>query len=457
MAKLILPIHSNRRGQSIQSRLVNCYAEKSAALAKGPITLIGCPGINALGTLPTTPYRGSAVFGTELYAVGGAVLYRISSTGATTSIGAILGGGLVSMAENRDALSIYTDSSDYTYDGSTLAVITDVDKRVSELVDVIEGYIVSIETGSDRFFTSELGNSDSFVATDFGTASLEPDVLVSLLVDKARLVLFGSKTLEMWFVIGGSGFPLGRVPSGVAETGCIAAFSPVKLADGVFFVDQDRIPRQLLGIQTRKISSHAIDQVFRQINNPVNIFGFSYVTEGHQFYCLTTDRGTFVFDIATGEWHERRSLGLSRWRIDDVINVYNTQVAFDSESGQFGTVDEILTTEFGNAIRMEWTYPTVYAEGRIARHRRLETHCEVGGAAAGATSSELGLEISDDGGNTFVDVGSTRSLGLTGEFNEVPIWTKLGSSRNRAYRHYISDAVRRLVADTQLEVDGGRL
>ena len=456
MAKLILPIHSNRRGQSIQSRLVNCYAEQSAAQAKAPITLLGCPGVKALGTLPTVSYRGSEVFNNELYAVGGAILYRIATDGTTTSIGTIEGKERVSMAENRDALSIYTTGVDYTYDGTTLAEITDPDKRLSRLVDVIEGFIVAIEIGSDRFYTSELGKSSTFVATDFATAASEPDVLISLLVDKSRLILFGSKTLEMWFVIGGSGFPLGRVPNGIAETGCIAEFSPIKFADGVYFVDHDRIPRRLLGIQPAKISSNAIDEEFRQITDPTNIFAFSYVTEGHQFYCLTTDRGSFIYDIATSEWHERRSLGLSRWRIDDVINVYNKQIAFDSESGQFGTIDETLSTEFGDGIRMEWTYPTVYAEGRIARHRRLETQCDLGGATAGA-SSEIGLELSDDGGKIFVDVGSTRSLGKTGEYLAAPIWTKLGSSNNRVYRHYISDAVRRLIADTQLEVEGGRL
>lgn len=456
MAKLILPIHSNRRGQSIQARLVNCYAEQSAALAKAPITLFGCPGVKALGTLATTPYRGSEIFKNELYAVGGGTLYKIDSLGATTSIGTIEGKQQVTMAENRDALSIYTSGADYTYDGVTLAAITDPDKRASKLVDVISGYVVAVESGSDRFFTSELGKSTSFVATDFGTAAAEPDLLISLLVDKSRVILFGSITLEMWFVIGGSGFPLGQVPNGVAEIGCIAEFSPIKLADGVFFVDQDRIPRRLLGLQLAKISSHAIDQEFRQISNPTRIFGFSYTTEGHQFYCLTTDRGTFIYDVATGEWHERKSLGLTRWRIDDVTSAYNMQIAFDSESGQFGTIDETLNTEFGDAIRMEWAYPTVWAEGRIARHRRLEISATVGKAAA-SDSPVMGLEISDDGGETFVDVGSTRSLGKTGEYFEAPIWTKLGSSRNRIYRPYISDAVRRVIADTQLEVDGGRL
>jgi len=66
------------------------------------------------------------------------------------------------------------------------------------------------------------------------------------------------------------------------------------------------------------------------------------------------------------------------------------------------------------------------------------------------------MDISDDGGKTW-EALPTRSLGLTGEYNEVPIWTNLGSSRNRVYRGWISDSIERGVFDTQLEVEGGRL
>lgn len=468
MARLILPIHSNRRGQAVQSRLVNCYAEQSAAGAKGPITLVGCPGVEQKGTLPETPFRGWGIMGGRLFAAAGNNIYQIFPDWTTrvvnmAGVTPFKPSGRVSFAENRDGLNVYTDTDDFFLDPSfgnppgDLQYISDADKRISPaVVDVIEGYTVSIEKGSDRFYTSNLGDSTAFTATDFGTAASEPDELVTLLVDKARLILFGQSTLEMWFVGNAIGFPLARVPNGIAETGCIAAFSPVKMGEGMYFLDMDKVPRTLVGISPQKISSHAIDEEFRQITNPEDVVGFHYHSEGHQFYCLTTSRGTFIFDAQTGEWHERKSLGLDRWRVDDVAQAYNQQIAFDSESGAFGVIDESIGTEFGDPIRMDWAYPAVYAEGRTARHRRIEVSCTVGEAAAGVTPV-IGLEISDDGGKTFTDVGSTRSLGETGEYFESPIWTKLGSSRNRVYRPYISDAVRRVIADTQLEVDGGRI
>jgi len=455
MAKLILPIHSNRRGQGIQARLTNCYAEANPQGAKAPIGLLGCPGVTTLGTLPKVPYRGAETFDGTLYAVAGDTLYSITSAGATASIGTINGAGKVSMAENRDALSIYTDSTDYTYDGTTLAEIDDIDKEPATLVDVIEGFAVHIRTGTDQFASSGLANSAVFNGLDFDTAASEPDLLVSLIVDRQQLILFGVETSEKWWVFGGSGFPLMRIPGGVIPFGCIAARSPTKFGARVGWVDENVIPRVLSGSQGLKISSHAIDSAFDKITDPANIFGFSYSTKGHTNYCLTTDQGTFVYDLSTSEWHERKSLGLNRWRVEDVTRAYDKQIAFDSTTGKFGVIDETLQTEFGDPIRMEWVYPTVYAEGRLASHKRLEIMPDVGEADA-TEAPIMGMSISDDGGKTWVEL-ETKSLGLTGEYEQSLIWTKLGSSHNRVYRGWISDPIERGVFDTQLEVEGGRL
>lgn len=469
MAKLTLPIHTNRRGQSIQTNLINCFAEKSAQGAKGPITLLGSPGVSALGSLGSGPYRGHAVYDGVLYAVGGASLYRIAADGTVTTVDPvggskigtdatgipITGKGRVSMAANRDALSIYTSDKDYTVTNDVITEITDTDKQAATLVDVIEGYAVHIRSGTDEIAASGLANSGVFDGLDFEAVASEPDLLVSLITDGTKLVLFGQNTTEFYWVQSTGGFPLARIPNGVMQRGCIAPFSPVKMNQGLFWLDEDRVPRQLSGIQGVRISSHAIDNDLSKVTDPTAITAFSYQVDGHYMYCLTTDKGTYCFDQSSGEWHERRSLGLNRWRVDDIAHVYNKQIAFDSESNQFGVIDSSIATEFGDPIRMEWTYPTVYAEGRTASHKRLETMASVGEIR---TDSDplIGLLVSDDGGKTF-DEMDTRSLGKTGNYNQTAVWHNLGSSDNRVYRHFISDPVRRFVADTQLEVTGGRM
>ena len=105
--------------------------------------------------------------------------------------------------------------------------------------------------------------------------------------------------------------------------------------------------------------------------------------------------------------------------------------------------------------RMEWVYPTVYGDGRTAAHKRLIVVADVGTASA-SDSPLLGMSVSDNGGKTWSELG-TRSLGLTGDYEQVPLWTKLGSSNNRVYRGWLSDPIERGVFDTELDVEGGRL
>ena len=450
MSKLRLPMGSD--GRTSSARLFNCFAEGGGD--KGPVSLLNVPGVNTLGTLPSTAYRGARMHNGLLYVVAGNTLYSVTRNGTATSESAIAGSGRVTMASNRDALVIGTNSTDYVFDGA-LTPITDPDFVDSSLVDVIDSYAVWLRPSTDQIASSGLANSDDYDALDFATAEATPDKLVGHIVDHNQWILFGEETTEIWWNAGNTGFPFERIGNGVIEHGCIASRSIAKADSGVFWLDDDRIIRRLVGIQAQKVSTHAIDELVREQPDAETAYGFTYSSDGHIFYCLTFDGLTVCYDAATGQWHERRSLNQSNWRVADVVSAYNRYMAFDTDTGKFGFLDETAYTEFDEEIQTAWRYPVVYAEGRTARHNRLEIMLDVGGAALGETAV-VGLRVSDDGGKTFDEL-PTRSIGLTGEYLEAPLWTKLGSSRNRVYEPWISDNVRRLVVDTQLEVVGGRL
>jgi hypothetical protein len=66
------------------------------------------------------------------------------------------------------------------------------------------------------------------------------------------------------------------------------------------------------------------------------------------------------------------------------------------------------------------------------------------------------LDISDDGGRTFIPHGS-ETLGRTGDRVKTIRFTQLGSSADRVYRCSVSDPVDITVLATVLEVKGGLL
>lgn len=474
MSKLILPFHSyeHRSRQVASRRLVNCFAEQMPTQGKSPLCLLKAAGINPWTTLPTGSARGMGVYLGQLYVVAGSTLYRVSSAGAVTSIGSVSGSGRVTMASIDTAsggkqLVIVCEPNGYVYDGSTLVQITDTDFTGwgAVTVDSVDNFALFVEPNSGRWFASDVKDATSVGGLSFATAEGAPDNLLTLLVDHRQIFLFGEDSVEIWYNAGGDpDFPFLRETNGYIEVGCAARGSPAKADNTVFWLDNHRIARRLNDYVPQRISTHAVEQAWSEYSTVADAWAFTFVQEGHWFYVLNfpTAGATWNYDIATGEWHERRSRHADGhegvWRVSAAAYCYGLNIVGDSASGALGTIDPEVYTEWGNTMRMEWTYPAVYSDGKRAFHRRLQITFEAGvGLTTGQGSDpEVMLYASDDGGVTF-DAIPNRTIGAIGEYRKRAVWQRLGSSRDRVYRGAISDPVPVTVWDTQLEVEGGRL
>lgn len=468
MSKILLPYHSytHRDPQVASRRLINCYAEQTPTPGKSPIALLRSPGIASWVTLATSPVRGMCVHVGVLYVVAGNVLYSVSAAGTATSIGAIPGDGRVSMASTGYQLIIVAEPDGFIWDGATLTQITDPDftSRGASQVAVLDSFAIFIEPSSGRFFHSDLLDAAAYDPLNFSTAESYPDNLVACLVDHGELFLFGSDSVELWYNAGTAGSPFAREQNGIIEVGCGAKWTPTKADNTVLWIDDKRVARRLADLTPQRISTHALEQRWAGYSTVEDAYGFAFMHEGHNFWCVTfpTAGETFVYDLATGEWHERRSMNSrgaeSHWRPACVAFAYGQNIAGDAESGALGTIGASTYTEFGEVLRMEWTYPNIYAEGRRAFHRRLEIMVQAGrGLASGqGETPEIMLSVSDDGGMTFTPVGS-RGTGPLGSYRYRSVWNRLGSSYDRVYRASVSDPVTASVWDTQAEIEGGRL
>src|SRR4030042_3917031 len=82
-------------------RLVNCYLEVNPANSKSPVTIYGDAGLKLWSTIAETPIRGILLFnGVHLFVAAGASLYVVTEDKAAINIGALPGGGPVSMCAN---------------------------------------------------------------------------------------------------------------------------------------------------------------------------------------------------------------------------------------------------------------------------------------------------------------------------------------------------------------------
>jgi hypothetical protein len=135
----------------------------------------------------------------------------------------------------------------------------------------------------------------------------------------------------------------------------------------------------LENLSSRKISTHAVDRAVRDEPDVSSITSCSWSDGGHAFYCISGSTFSWCWDSATGQWHERQSYGLKRWKVSTthqfggrIIAGDHTAPALYVMSNQFkkeGSEPLIMTvqmppvTDFPNALEFPAAYFDVIPPG----------------------------------------------------------------------------------------------
>lgn len=456
-----LPIASThlRSRPSSTARLVNCYAEQLPPDAKSSVLLSRTPGIPDWTTVGNGGIHGVHAALGSLFVVSGTKLYEVDENGTATELGDVGTVGNLDIDSNGDTVVVVNEPNAFYWDGTTFGQITDADftSRGAADVEFVDNWLLFREPNSGRFFGADLGSATSFDALNFATAEGFPDDLVGLKVDHRDVMLFGSKTVELWTNTGIAGFPFERVTNGFLEIGCLNGRTVAKQDNSVFWLADDYTVRRLEGTTPQRVSTHSVEQSIVDATVGAAI-GFSYSQDGHLFYVLSFPEVTLVYDATTQRWHERKSYGQDNWRVSSSAQAYGMEIVGDSTSNKVGYLDPETYEEFGGTLVMEWTYQPVYAEQRLAFHDRLEIVLESGvGLTSGQGSDpQMMLSYSNDGGQTWTAL-PTRDIGAIGRYDTRVSWSRLGSARQRVYRASVSDPIPVNLTDTVIEVREGRL
>lgn len=448
-----LPVASYSDPPASAARLINCYVEQASPQGKGPVIVNGAPGISAFRNSGTGVVRAAHVVqGTPYCVVGDGFL----SFGASpASIGSVVGSARPQIADNGTQIVVLIAPRAWLYTIATGAFteITDTDftSRGASSVQFIDNYFSFTDADSGRWFISALADGSSFNALHFATAEGAPDNLVTHVVDHRQALLLGTNSAELWDNVGASSFPFIRNPSGFIEIGCLAGDTAQKIDQSVIWLANDLTVRRLQGITPVRVSTHALEKAMLGYT-VASAYAFTYVWQGHLCYALNFPEATWIFDITTGQWHERKSFGVNYWRASCAIQLNGRAYVGDGLSNKLGLLDDVFK-EWDDALVASWTYQSVSDGNRRLSHKRLEIIMESGvGLSTGQGSDpELMLDISDDGGRNFISLPS-RKLGKIGNMEALTVWDRLGASRDRVYRASISDPVRRKLIDTQILV-----
>ena len=339
-----------RSVNAADNRMVNLFPEIVPEGGKEPAFLQRAPGLTTLATVGAGPIRGLWTYGSYGYVVSGDTLYRLDSSWNAVAKGTVGGSGPVSMADNGTQLFIAANPQGYIYNASTdvFQQITDPDFPGAGTVGYIDGYFTFNEPDSQKIWVTQLLDGTSVDPLEFASAEGNPDNVVAVFVDHREVWVFGTNSTEVWYDAGLLDFPLTRIQGAFNELGCAAPYSIAKMDNQVYWLGKDArgqgIVYKAAGYIGQRVSTHAIEWQMQEYADLTDAVGYTYQQDGHSFYVLNfpSANTTWVYDVATGAWHERASLNngeFNRHRANNQMFFNSTTVVGDYENGKIYEFD----------------------------------------------------------------------------------------------------------------------
>ena len=216
--------------------------------------------------------------------------------------------------------------------------------------------------------------------------------------------------------------------------------SVASLNNVVFWLGGDTFGHNLIfasaGYTPKRISNKAIERRLEEASKLDDAFGFCYQQDGTTFYVLTfpSERLTLVYDLLTGEWHERTSLDRNTWKSREWLpTCYSFAFGEHIVGDRFGNIlalrSDIFTDNMLPTERIRVT-PHLGSMNKYIRYNSFEAIVSTG-MTKGLT--KLTLDYSNDGGYTWTNE-TTIDIAREGEFNNRAVFRRLGTSRNRVFR-----------------------
>ena len=444
--------YRRERGDLPEFTLVNMYLEATPS-AEAAAVLLSRPGLTSYLLPGAGPIKAvfsqPGTYGGDIFTVSGGNFYR-----QTTLLAAIAGTGPVSIAASATEVLVTAGSTLYSYNGTDTVAVTLPDAFSALAVTHISGHFVVGRSGSHKYYWSALLNGRSWDALNFASAESEPDYLLDVETVRGNLYLMGQSSIEPWYYQGALNLPFSLIQQRIFPQGILATGSAVEMDNSLLWVGSDGLVYRT-GDVAERISDHGIEE---RIAQSATVSAFSFVHEGHNFFCLRLATGTYAYDAATRQWCELRTYGRANF------------------AGQCATVRGQIVLLGDDTLGKVWTFGG-FTDGGVALHREWTGAFPLKGGAlpvdnltvdanAGQTDLLTGqgsdplieLETSRNAGATWGEPRMAR-LGKQGEYRTRTRWNRLGlfDAPGAMFRFRITDPVDVRVSSVLInEAGGGR-
>ena len=432
-------------------RLYNLFPEALNPGAEAPVVVYGTPGmkpIQEFSGVGDLRIRGLDFFNRRLMSVTESHLYELvlgdkDTVVSTINLGSVEIRGYVS-STNDGVLFVFVDGyKGYFYDDDAgLREITDANFYPSNAVAFLDGFFIFNRRGTGQFF---IARGDTFDGTEFASAAGAPDDTITLLVDHRELWLFGEYTIEVWYNSGAADFPFERLQGAFIEKGIAGPNLADKADNTVYWVGNDRIIYMAQGYQPIRISTHAVEFDLQQSTQMEESTLFTYTQEGHIFICLNIKdlKKTWVFDVASGMWHERGTDKYGRFPADMAASINQNTYAGHFDLPRVSRLDLDYPFVEDEVLLREAILPPIFDMTNRIKFSNFELKLDVPtvgkppenvcGVEDPQPGEYVSLAWTDDSGKSW----SYEDYQQYGAYN-VPDkrfdWWKLGSAFDRSYR-----------------------
>lgn len=438
-------------------QLLNLYVEAAPADARSQAVLMSTPG-----TVPYLEIGDGPIMATNSdlpgrwYIVSGTHFFRVSFTPTGRviddlgDIGTPVAGEIpiydlvYSIAVSAIACVVCVPPKAYTCGHDPGDPLNEIGGDFPGASNVTQNdlyFVFTSYSSNPNFFLSRVNDPLDYDALDFANSDAVPNNLRVVVGHRGDLWLMGNAAIEIWYDSGDLDFPYRRRQGGVIPHGIATAPSTATGDGSVFWIGIDDIIYRSVGYAAKRISTHAIEVAVSQAVGPDRpgafnlITAFTYIKDGHTFYCVSLPDTSLIYDCATEKWHERASGadGIGRWRPSGIVHVLDNVFFTDSLSNRIANLYPNVATEFDDILIRQVILPPLWAGTNRAYCSRLEVEMEVGQPLDRYPAPVI-LDWSDDGGFTWTGGPRTMETGTPGQRRKRVFTTRLGSFRQRVFR-----------------------
>lgn len=431
------------RSRSLSAQVTMNLIPEFVPTGKTKTALISWPG-SKLFSDGSGLDRGMHVFAGVLFKISGTTLESITSLGARTTVGTVLGSQPCIFADDGSTMRIATGSRDYQVIGTVFSEITDPDLKPGNSVAYLNQQIINDSNGG-QFQVSDVGVPGSISANNFATAESSPDNTIRVYTFNERLYLFGDvDSTETWWNSGVGNPPFDRVQGGTMNIGLASSFSVTASTDFVYFLGTDRVVYRFSANQPDPISPPAISAEFQSYEKSDDARAYIVNIDGMSFYILNfpSEGKTFAFNEDGNAWYQL-STGASQGNYlgTSYAEVYGKKLI--ANNGKILVLDLDTFTDDGDVIIKERVSPPIVSPNgnRIEMSSfTLIMEKGVGIITGQGENPQIMFQASYDGGKSWSDEDWV-SIGRQGESRAKVVWYNMRSAYEILIRVRISDPV----------------